>query len=109
MRPKVSAVSISLCTLEEWEPSVLVISNKTITTGGGGMLLFQDEELGKFAEHLTTQAKVPHRWAFVHYDYNYRMPNINAALGWRQMESLTGMLSINVRQAERYREFFSDS
>ena len=57
--------------------------NKTITTGGGGMLLFQDEELGKFAKHLTTQAKVPHRWAFVHdhIGYNYRMPNINAALG----------------------------
>ena len=57
--------------------------NKTITTGGGGMLLFMDEELDQFAKHLTTQAKVPHRWEFVHdhIGYNYRMPNINAALG----------------------------
>ena len=57
--------------------------NKTITTGGGGMMLFNDEELGAFAKHLTTQAKVPHRWEFRHdhIGYNYRMPNINAALG----------------------------
>ena len=57
--------------------------NKTITTGGGGMMLFQDEELGKLAKHITTQAKIPHRWEFRHdhVGYNYRMPNINAALG----------------------------
>ena len=56
--------------------------NKTITTGGGGMLLFQDEELGAYAKHLTTQAKIPHRWEFRHdhIGYNYRMPNINAAV-----------------------------
>ena len=60
--------------------------NKTITTGGGGMLLFQDEELGAYAKHLTTQAKIPHRWEFRHdhIGYNYRMPNINAALGCAQ-------------------------
>jgi aminotransferase in exopolysaccharide biosynthesis len=64
--------------------------NKTITTGGGGMMLFQDEELGKLAKHITTQAKVPHRWEFVHdhIGYNYRMPNINAALGCAQLEHL---------------------
>ena len=57
--------------------------NKTITTGGGGMLLFMDEELGTLAKHLTTQAKVPHRWEFKHehIGYNYCMPDINAALG----------------------------
>ena len=56
--------------------------NKTITTGGGGMLLLNNEELGAQAKHLTTQAKVPHRWEFIHdrVGYNYRMPNINAAL-----------------------------
>ena len=55
--------------------------NKTITTGGGGILLFRDHELGAYAKHLTTQAKVPHRWEFIHdhIGYNYRMPNINAA------------------------------
>ena len=83
--------------------------NKTITTGGGGMLLFQDEELGKFAKHLTTQAKVPHRLAFVHdlIGYNYRMPNINAALGCAQMENLDRYVSNKRETAERYREFFS--
>ena len=77
--------------------------NKTITTGGGGMLLFQDEELGKFAKHLTTQAKVPHRWAFVHdhIGYNYRMPNINAALGCAQMENLDRYVS-NKRETAEY-------
>ncbi len=82
--------------------------NKTITTGGGGMLLFQDEELGKFAKHLTTQAKVPHRWAFVHdhIGYNYRMPNVNAAIGCAQMENLERYV-INKREtAAKYAEFF---
>ena len=83
--------------------------NKTITPGGGGMLLFQDEELGRLAKHLTTQAKVPHRWAFVHdhIGYNYRMPNINAALGCAQMENLDRYVSNKRETAERYREFFS--
>ena len=83
--------------------------NKTITTGGGGMLLFQDEELGRLAKHLTTQAKVPHRWAIVHdhIGYNYRMPNINAALGCAQMENLDRYVSNKRETAERYREFFS--
>ena len=64
--------------------------NKTITTGGGGMMLFNDEELAVKAKHLTTQAKVPHRWEFRHdhIGYNYRMPNINAALGCAQLENL---------------------
>jgi len=83
--------------------------NKTITTGGGGMLLFQDEELGRLAKYLTTQAKVPHKWEFVHdhIGYNYRMPNINAALGCAQMENLDSFL-VNKRViAEKYKDYFS--
>jgi dTDP-4-amino-4,6-dideoxygalactose transaminase len=68
--------------------------NKILTTGGGGMLLFMNEELAKKAKHLTTQAKVPHAWEFVHDEigYNYRMPNINAALGHAQLEQLPKFL-----------------
>ena len=64
--------------------------NKILTTGGGGMMLFKDKELAKRAKHLTTQAKIPHPWEFVHDEvgYNYRMPNINAALGIAQLEQL---------------------
>lgn len=84
--------------------------NKTITTGGGGMLLFQDEELGRLAKHLTTQAKVPHRWEFVHdhVGYNYRMPNINAALGCAQMENLEKYVESKRKIAEEYNAFFAD-
>lgn len=83
--------------------------NKTITTGGGGMMLFQDEELGKLAKHLTTQAKVPHRWEFRHdhIGYNYRMPNINAALGCAQLENLDLYIESKRRVAAEYEEFFS--
>ena len=84
--------------------------NKTITTGGGGMLLFQDEELGKLAKHLTTQAKVPHRWAFVHdhIGYNYRMPNINAALGCAQLENIERYVENKRETAAIYADFFKD-
>lgn len=83
--------------------------NKTITTGGGGMLLFQDEKLGNYAKHLTTQAKVPHRWEFVHdhIGYNYRMPNINAALGCAQMEQLDEILQNKRETAQEYNTFFA--
>ena len=82
--------------------------NKTITTGGGGMLLFNDEELGAYAKHLTTQAKVPHRWEFRHdhIGYNYRMPNINAALGCAQMEHLDEFVANKRATAEAYKEYF---
>lgn len=85
--------------------------NKTITTGGGGMLLFRDEELGKIAKHITTQAKVPHSWEFVHdsIGYNYRMPNINAALGCAQMETLPQFLQKKRELAEHYQQFFSEN
>lgn len=84
--------------------------NKTITTGGGGMLLFQDEELGILAKHLTTQAKIPHRWDFVHdqIGYNYRMPNINAALGCAQMENLERYIENKRATANEYNNFFAD-
>lgn len=84
--------------------------NKTITTGGGGMLLFQDEEMGKVAKHLTTQAKIPHRWEFVHNQigYNYRMPNINAALGCAQLEQIDNILKNKRETAKKYQMFFED-
>lgn len=84
--------------------------NKTITTGGGGMLLFQDEELGKLAKHLTTQAKVPHRWAFVHdhIGYNYRMPNINAALGCAQLENIDRYVENKRETATIYADYFKN-
>ena len=82
--------------------------NKTITTGGGGMLLFMDEELGALAKHLTTQAKVPHRWEFKHdhIGYNYRMPNINAALGCAQLEHLDEFIADKRETAKAYTDFF---
>jgi len=84
--------------------------NKTITTGGGGMLLFMDEELGKLAKHITTQAKVPHRWAFVHdhIGYNYRMPNINAALGCAQLECIDKFIESKRNTAQAYIDFFAN-
>jgi aminotransferase in exopolysaccharide biosynthesis len=84
--------------------------NKTITTGGGGAILTNDEELGKRAKHLTTTAKVPHRWAFIHDEvgYNYRMPNLNAALGCAQLEQLPELLSAKRRLYERYTAAFED-
>jgi aminotransferase in exopolysaccharide biosynthesis len=83
--------------------------NKILTTGGGGMLLFMDEELARKAKHITTQAKVSHPWEFVHDEigYNYRMPNINAALGVAQLEQLPGFLKNKRKTAEKYRDFFS--
>jgi aminotransferase in exopolysaccharide biosynthesis len=85
--------------------------NKTITTGGGGMMLFNDEKLAAQAKHLTTQAKVPHRWEFVHDEigYNYRMPNINAALGCAQMEQLSQFLASKRDLAQKYNNFFKDT
>jgi perosamine synthetase len=80
--------------------------NKIITTGGGGAILTNDEELGARAKHLTTTAKIPHRWEFKHdmVGYNYRMPNINAALGCAQLEQLPDFLAAKRRLAERYAE-----
>ncbi|MEO8870258.1 MAG: LegC family aminotransferase [Granulicella sp.] len=81
--------------------------NKVITTGGGGMIITDDEELAIKAKHLTTTAKIPHPYEFVHdmTGYNYRMPNLNAALGCAQMEELPKFLAIKAKVADRYAEF----
>ena len=83
--------------------------NKTITTGGGGAVLFNDLELAKRAKHLTTTAKIPHRWEYRHDEvgYNYRLPNINAALGCAQLEQLPGFLEAKRRIFERYQSAFA--
>ncbi len=72
------------------------------------MILTNDEELGKRAKHLTTQAKVPHAWEFIHDEigYNLRMPNINAALGVAQLEKIAFFLERKRSLAERYAAFF---
>lgn len=82
--------------------------NKTITTGGGGMMLFNDEELATYAKHITTQAKISHRWEFCHdhIGYNYRMPNINAAIGCAQLENLDKYVVSKREIAVKYAEFF---
>ncbi len=82
--------------------------NKTITTGGGGMILTNDESLGKHIKHLATQAKVAHPWEYAHdyIGYNYRMPNINAALGVAQMEQLDVYLENKRQTANQYKDFF---
>lgn len=83
--------------------------NKIITTGGGGSIISSDMAFGKKAKHLTTTAKKPHQWEFVHDEigYNYRMPNINAAIGCAQMEKLKNFLSIKRHIANEYRKFFA--
>lgn len=82
--------------------------NKTITTGGGGMILTNNEALAKLAKHLTTTAKIAHQWEFRHdmTGYNYRMTNIQAALGCAQMETLDQLLKLKRTLSEQYREFF---
>lgn len=78
--------------------------NKTITTGGGGAILTNDEGLARHAKHLTTTAKMPHAWEYRHDEigYNYRLPNLNAALGCAQMEQLGGMLAAKRELFQRY-------
>jgi len=84
--------------------------NKTITTGGGGMILTNDDELGPLAKHITTTAKKPHPWKFEHdmVGYNYRLPNINAALGCAQLEKLPEILKSKRETASAYRDFFAN-
>ena len=84
--------------------------NKTITTGGGGVLLFNDETIAKKAKHLSTQAKIPHPWDFEHDEigYNYRMPNINAAIGVAQLENLDFYITRKRALASAYHNFFKE-
>lgn len=83
--------------------------NKTITTGGGGAILTDNSELAKRAKHITTTAKVPHRWEYVHdqIGYNYRMPNINAALGCAQLEQMPEFLKLKRELFLKYKDSFS--
>ncbi len=83
--------------------------NKTITTGGGGAILTNDPELAWRAKHLTTTAKTPHDWDFIHDEigFNYRMPNLNAALGCAQLEQLPAFLSSKRRLTQRYLDEFA--
>lgn len=85
--------------------------NKIITTGGGGMIITDDESLAIRAKHLTTTAKVPHKWEYSHDEigFNYRMPNLNAALGVAQLENLTRFLYKKRELAHKYSIFFKNS
>ncbi|MEO8310843.1 MAG: LegC family aminotransferase [Caldimonas sp.] len=80
--------------------------NKVVTTGGGGAILTNDAALGRRAKHLTTTARTPHRWNFLHDEvgYNYRLPNLNAALGCAQLERLASLIERKRRLAGRYRD-----
>jgi len=82
--------------------------NKTITTGGGGAILTNDPELAQRAKHLTTTAKLPHAWEYRHDEiaYNYRLPNLNAALGCAQLEQLPAMLVAKRELHKRYETAF---
>lgn len=84
--------------------------NKTITTGGGGMLITNDEQIAKTAKHITTTAKKPHPYEYEHdmVGFNYRLPNLNSALGCAQMEVLPIFLEKKRRLALEYKAFFSD-
>ena len=84
--------------------------NKIITAGGGGCIITNNEVLAKKAKHLTTTAKVPHKWKYTHdmIGYNYRMPNLNAALLVAQLENLESFLLNKRELAMMYKDFFSD-
>jgi len=85
--------------------------NKIITTGGGGMVLTNNADIAKRARHITTTAKVPHKWAFEHDEvgYNYRLPNLNAALGVAQMESLPDFIAEKRTIATAYQQWGSEN
>ncbi|MBI1931119.1 MAG: LegC family aminotransferase [Ignavibacteriales bacterium] len=85
--------------------------NKVITTGGGGIILTNNKDLAQKAKHITTTAKIPHKWEYVHdmVAYNYRMTNVTAALGVAQMENLNEFLENKRKTAEQYDKFFTNS
>lgn len=85
--------------------------NKIVTCGGGGMIITNNEALAKRAKHLTTTAKQPHKWEFYHDEvgYNYRLPNLNAALACAQMELLPSFVENKRKTALEYKNFFSKS
>ncbi len=83
--------------------------NKIITSGGGGVVVTDDEALAKRAKHITTTAKIPHKWEFVHDEvgFNYRLPNLNAALLVAQLEQVNGFLANKRALAKIYEDFFA--
>lgn len=83
--------------------------NKTITTGGGGMIITDNEEFARRAKHITTTAKVPHKWEYIHDEvgYNYRMTNVTAAIGVAQMEKIDEIIENKRQTSKLYNEFFS--
>lgn len=85
--------------------------NKIVTCGGGGMIITNNEALAKRAKHLTTTAKQPHKWEFFHDEigYNYRLPNLNAALACAQMETLPAFVANKRQTAEEYKKFFAST
>lgn len=84
--------------------------NKIITTGGGGAILTNDEELANYAKHITTTAKLPHRWEYNHDElgYNYRMPNLNAALGCAQLEKIEYFVLSKRALVNKYKLIFEN-
>lgn len=84
--------------------------NKIITTGGGGAILTNDPDLATRARHLTTTAKLPHPWEFIHDEvgFNYRMPNINAAVGCAQLEQLNSRLAMKRNLYKEYQNSFKE-
>jgi len=85
--------------------------NKTITTGGGGMIITDDEEFAKKAKHITTTGKLPHKWEYVHdvVAYNYRLTNINAAIGVAQMEQIEKYIENKRGTAKKYKDFLMNT
>ncbi|HEY8919349.1 MAG TPA: LegC family aminotransferase [Chitinophaga sp.] len=85
--------------------------NKTVTCGGGGAIVTNDEAIAQRAKHISTTAKVPHAWEFVHDEvgYNYRMPNLNAALACAQLEQLPAFIENKRELAGLYAQFFNGS
>lgn len=84
--------------------------NKTVTSGGGGAIVTNDEELAKRAKYITTTAKRPHKWEYYHTErgYNYRMPNLNAAMACAQLEMLPSFIDNKRELANNYVEFFKE-
>ena len=85
--------------------------NKIMTTGGGGMLITNDEDIANLARHLSTTAKLPHKWEYAHdvVGFNYRMPNLNAALGVAQLEQVPAFMEAKRELAKAYQAFFADT
>lgn len=84
--------------------------NKIITTGGGGAIITNNEKLADYAKYISTTAKIPHPWDYYHDEigYNYRMPNVNAAIGCAQLEKMSTFVTSKRALAEQYEKLFTD-